>query len=1026
MARVLALSPYLAGDPIPLGPEVAAVGDVGRALGLDRLDTRALLRLAPGVVLVPALAAAEGPLTLRWLRLAHAPVLGPATGPVDVAIGLSGPIAEAGGALRLVAKLAACCADPAFLERARGAATREDLVQALATIEPTAGERRLPADSLLALLNSTAGGLGADEAARRLAAAGPNRLERVRGRPLAVRLLEQFWSFFAVLLWIGGGLAFLAGMPEIGWAIFAVILVNGVFGFLQEYRAERAVEALQELLPRQITVLRDGAERRVPTAELVPGDVVRLEEGVQVPADGQLLEAADLTLDQSALTGESQPVAKRPLDEDNGALVPPAERPELVFAGTSAMSGTGTYLVTATGMATEIGAIAHLTQAVVEAPSPLQREMARVTRIVTILAVGFGMSFFGLGVVTGTVGMHEGLVFALGVIVANVPEGLLPTLTLALALGVQRMARQRSLLKRLSAVETLGAITVICTDKTGTLTENRMAGRAVWASGRLADLASPGGTGAADVRAVLEAAVLASQATEARGDPTEVALVVAAGRAGVDVEGARPARPLVTAHPFDSFRKRMSLVRRTDGGMVAYVKGAPTETLALCDTVGWDGRVVPLTEGRRRAVVADHDRLAAQGLRVLAVAIRPLPMGLPGAGPTAVERELTFLGLVALWDPPRPEVKEAIALCRRAGIRVVIITGDYGLTAQAIAREIGLPVEKVVTGDEVDRLPPEVLQTLVGQPGVLFARTSPAHKLAIVRALETRGEVVAVTGDGVNDAPALKGADIGIAMGQRGSDVAKEAAVMVITDDNFASIVAAVRQGRAIYANVGKFITYIFASNVPELVPFLAFVFLGIPLPLTVMQILAVDLGTDLLPALALGAERPEAGVMDRPPRSRDERLLGPRRLLHAYGFLGVAEAALALGAFFWAYWLAGWRPGLPMAATGALYQRATTLTLAGIVAAQVGNVLACRTDRASVFRLGLSSNRAVVLGIAAEIGILVALILVPPLARVFGLAPLAVAEWAPLLAFPAVMLLLEEGRKWVVRTWWDREEGPR
>jgi magnesium-transporting ATPase (P-type) len=446
------------------------------------------------------------------------------------------------------------------------------------------------------------------------------------------------------------------------------------------------------------------------------------------------------------------------------------------------------------------------------------------------------------------------------------------------------------------------------------------------------------------------------------------------------------------------------------------VKGAPKETLALCRQVRWGKLAEPLTRELSSAIMADHDRLAADGLRVLAIAVRPVADEPPGAAASSVERELTLLGLVALWDPPRPEVASAVALCRRAGIRVVMITGDYGLTAQAIARQIGLPVEKVVTGDEVERIPTHALAELLAEPGVLFARTSPAHKLRIVRALRARGEVVAVTGDGVNDAPALKAADIGVAMGKRGSDVAKEAAEMVITDDNFASIVAAIRQGRAIYANMGKFVTYIFASNVPELVPFLAMVLLGIPLPLTVMQILAVDLGTDMLPALSLGAEPPEPGVMDRPPRARGERLLGWRRLLHAYAFLGLAEAALALLAFFWTYWVAGWRPGLPMAASGDLYRRATTMTLAGIVAAQVGNVFACRTDRESIFRIGLGSNRLVVLSIVAEIGILAALILVPPFPGIFGLAAPGFAELQILVLFPGVILLLEETRKAVVR----------
>jgi magnesium-transporting ATPase (P-type) len=495
-----------------------------------------------------------------------------------------------------------------------------------------------------------------------------------------------------------------------------------------------------------------------------------------------------------------------------------------------------------------------------------------------------------------------------------------------------------------------------------------------------------------------------------------VAIVATAAGMGVDIDKERRGRELLAPYPFDSFRKRMTLVRATDGGATAYVKGAPRETLALCTAIRWNAHTRPLTDELRTSIIADHDRMASQGLRVLAVALRPLPEDLVGAPAGVVERDLTFLGLIALWDPPRPEVAEAVTLCHRAGIRIIMITGDYGLTAQAIGRQIGLRVERVITGEEIERLPADALRSLVQARGVLFARTSPAHKLDIVAALRALGEVVAVTGDGVNDAPALKAADIGVAMGKRGSDVAKEAAEMVITDDNFASIVAAIRQGRATYANMSKFVTYIFASNVPELVPFLAFVFLGIPLPLTVMQILAVDLGTDLLPALALGAERAEPGVMERPPRARGQRLLGPAHLLRAYGFLGVIEAALALLAFFWTYWLAGWRPGLPMAASGDLYLRATTMTLAGIVAAQVGNVLACRTDRESVFRVGLLTNHLVLGGIAAEIAILVVFILVPPFPAIFGLAPLSFTEWSLLLLFPPTLLLLEEVRKTIAR----------
>jgi calcium-translocating P-type ATPase len=644
-----------------------------------------------------------------------------------------------------------------------------------------------------------------------------------------------------------------------------------------------------------------------------------------------------------------------------------------------------------------------------------------VTRIVTALALSFGLGFFVLGVATDLLAVGDGFVFALGVIVANVPEGLLPTLTLALALGVQRMARARSLVRRLSAVETLGATTVVCTDKTGTLTEGRMALRALWTSGRLLGAEEVGPAASPEAREVLETAVLASRAMIGRGDPTEVAIVAAAAAAGLDAEKLRREHALRAAYPFDSFRKRMTLVHVADGGLLACVKGAPRETLALCERLRWAGRTIALTDDLRRRLLEDHDRLAGEGLRLLAVASRTLPPALVGASQAQVERDLVLLGLLALWDPPRPEVEGAVALCRRAGIRVTMITGDYGITARAIARRIGLPVTKVVTGEEVERMPREALAGLAREPGVLFARTSPAHKLAIVEALRARGEVVTVTGDGVNDAPALKAAAIGVAMGGRGTDVAKEAAEMVVTDDNFASIVTAIRQGRAIYANMGKFVTYIFASNVPELVPFLAFVFFRIPLPLTVMQILAVDLGTDLVPALALGAEPPEPGVMDRPPRARTERLLDGRRLLHAYGFLGVLEAALALGAFFWTYWLAGWRPGAALAAGGDLYRRATTMTLGGIVAAQIGNVVACRTDRESVFCVGLLSNPLVFVGIVAELLIFAGLVLVPPLAHVFGLAPLAFAEWGVLLLFPLVLLGAEEARKGVIR-WTSRD----
>ncbi|MFN8546045.1 MAG: cation-transporting P-type ATPase [Candidatus Binatia bacterium] len=1011
----IALAPLLVGDPVRVDAPIAAPTDILDILAATVPPRAAFLPLTPGVGLVHALDADTAGLGLRIVQLPHQPVLVKYR-PDGPRGGRHGALRAIGSALRVIARLEAALRSPPLVDRLATATSRAALAEGLGAIPESAGEAPIADERVLALLGTARGGLAGSEAARRLGAAGPNQLERARRRSLAARLLAQLTGLLAVLLWAGAAIALVTGTPEIAGTIVVVIVVNGLFGFAQEYRAERAVEALAALLPRTILALRDGRPTRVRTEDLVPGDVTLLQEGDQIPADAQLLAAEGLRIDEAALTGESRPIFKLPALVNRRESVPFTERHELVFAGTQVVAGSATAVVRATGMTTEIGAVAALTQEVQETPSPLERELVHVTRLIAALAVGLGGAAFLLGVATHLLSVRDGLLFALGVIVSNVPEGLLPTLTLALALGVQRMARERTLMKRLSAVETLGATTVICTDKTGTLTENRMEARVVWAAGRTWAAEAIGPDAPPEVHELLETAALASQATLTQGDPTERALLGPGARAGIDPETVRHTHPLRTPHPFDSFRKRMTLVRATPAGPVAYVKGAPKETLALCDTVRWHGGTVPLTPALRAAILGEHDRLAAGGLRLLAMARRTLPASHADAPTAEVERGLTFLGLAALWDPPRAEVPDAVALCRRAGIRIVMITGDHGLTARAIASRVGIPAARIVTGEDLDRLAPGALAALVAEPAVLFARVSPAHKLAVVTALRAAGEVVAVTGDGVNDAPALKAADIGVAMGRRGTDVAKEAAVMVITDDNFASIVTAVALGRATYANIGKFITYILTHNFAELVAFLAFILARIPLPLTVMQVLAVDLGTELAPALALGAEPPEPGVMDRPPRPRTQRLLDLRRFAHAYGFLGLLEATLALGAFFWTYWHAGWRPGQAMATEGPLYRCATTMTVAAIVAAQVGNAFACRTERESVLRAGLLRNRRLLGGCSAAVGVLLVLLAVPPLRALFQVAPLPFTLWWPLLAFPAVMLAAEEGRKAVER----------
>jgi len=902
----------------------------------------------------------------------------------------------------------------------------------------------LDPEAAMAALGSRRDGLNNAEVVERLARYGHNTLPRLRRRPWYLELAANFVHLFALLLWAGAGLAWVAGMPQLAWAIIAVILINGLFSFWQEYQAERAAEALEALLPRQVTARRDGQAQLVPASEIATGDLLLLSEGEATPADARLISAERLRLDVSSLTGESRPITRTVESigaaPDAGAVT----LSNLVFAGTTIASGCGEAVVFATGANTEFGRIAQLTQSQDERPSPLQRELKRVTRVVTILAVVLGIAFFVIGVKLGGLSPASGFLFAIGIIVANVPEGLLPTLTLALALGVKRMARRRALVKRLSSVETLGATTVILTDKTGTLTENEMTARELWAGGANYQLSGTGyepvgelsrGGGAendpAAVTEMLRAAALCCDAHlvlpqndqrrwTAIGDPTEAAILTAAAKLGLSQEKLA-VWPRLAELPFDSTRKRMTTIQRIDGAAVACVKGAPGEIFARCVAVQLRCGAEPFDgELRQRAEVA-HDAMARRGLRVLAVATRgvdPNSQANEGWHIEDVERDLILLGLIAMEDPPRPEVASAIAACRQAGVRVVMVTGDHGLTASAIGREIGLSDgdARVVTGGELDSLDDKRLATLLDTSNVIFARVTPEHKLRLVEACQRKGEVVAVTGDGVNDAPALKRADIGVAMGITGTDVAREAADMALADDNFASIVAAIEEGRAVYDNVRKFVTYIFASNIPELVPFIIFVLFRIPLPLTVMQILAVDLGTDLLPALALGAESPEPDVMRRQPRSRRERSLNLPTLLRAYGWPGMIEAALSLGGYFFAYRLAGWRHGAPLPRGGLVYATATTMSLAGIVACQIGNVFACRSGHQASWRLGFASNRLLLIGIVVEVALLLSLIYAPPLQSMFGLAPLGIEHWLSLAAFGPLLLVCEEGRKAVWR----------
>ena len=908
--------------------------------------------------------------------------------------------------------------------------------------------QKISINEVYQVLDTSTRGLSSEQVQDRLSKYGKNTLREQKGKPLIWRFLANFTHLMAILLWIGGVVAFIAQMPQLAIAIWLVNVINGLFSFWQEYRAEKATEALKQLLPAYARVIRDGEERSILAEDLVPGDVILLNEGDRISADSRLVDDNDLRVNQSTLTGESQPVHKARFEVLRDDLTR-VEQPDLVFAGTTVAAGTGRAVVFATGMSTEFGKIANLTQTVKEEQSPLQKEMTRITKLITVMAVSIGTFFFIAAVLLAKADLAESFVFGLGMIVAFVPEGLLPTVTLSLAMGVQRMAKRNALIKRMSAVETLGCTTVICTDKTGTLTQNEMTVSDVWTAKQQYRVTGVGYSSEgqilcgnqsikndAELAQVCAAAGMCCNARlvppngEARwtvlGDPTEASLLVLAQKGGVDLSAEAERTPRLRELPFDSIRKRMSTIHKAadrSADQIVYCKGAPKEVLELCTFVRQNKQDVAMDDAMRTRIMSANDQYARNGLRVLAVAIRRLPKGTVPASlsaytPELIERNLTFLGLVAMADPPRPEVAAAVEKCHHAGIRIIMITGDYGLTAESIARRIGIvqgDKPRIVSGLELEKMSQEELKDALGGE-VIFARVAPEQKLQVVSALQALGHVVAVTGDGVNDSPALKKADIGVAMGMSGTDVAKEAADMILTDDNFASIVNAVEEGRAVYNNIRKFALYIFNSNMPEAIPFVFYLFSrgAIPLPLTIMQILAIDLGTDMVPAVALGTELPEEGIMSLPPRSQKEPLLSRKLLVRAMLWYGMIESAVCMVAYFLLNHLHGW-PAVPLAGEGMVYRMATTMTFAAIVMCQIAVVFAARTDRVSVFKIGIFSNRLIIVGIIVELTLL-CLLMYSPINTVFNMAPIGLREWGYLIIIPPVVLLVDELRKYFVR----------
>lgn len=844
-------------------------------------------------------------------------------------------------------------------------------------------------------------GLTATEAAERLARDGRNVLPPPR-RPSALRrFVKELTHFFALMLWVAAVLGFIAGMPQLGVAIIVVIVLNAVFAFIQESRADRAAERLRGLLPTAVTVIRDGHPIHVDAADVVVDDVLALSPGDRIPADAEVVRATSLRLDTSMLTGESRLVTLEP-----GATA---------FAGTFVVEGDGDAVVTGTGSHTRLAQIAHLTATTPKPQTPLTRELRRVVRIIAAIALGAGALFFAVTLLIGNP-LQDAVVFAIGVTVALVPEALLPTVTLTLAWGAERMAKRQVLVRNLEAVETLGSTTFICTDKTGTLTRNEMTVVDAWCpAGRATtDMAGYDPEGRMEIsdgadlpalREVATAAVLCSDgfisrddgAWRAHGDPMEAAFDVLARRLGVDSDAERRSHVLSRRFPFDPRRRRMSVV--LDGRVI--VKGAPDSVLPLCG----DG-------AEAASIVAE---MTQRGLRVMAVA-EARRAGDAVVTMEQAESDLHLLGLLGLEDPPRPDVRESLETCRAAGITVAMITGDHPATAAAIATEIGLraPDGLVVSGAD---LPADeaALGAMLDRPGVVVARVSPEDKLRIAQALRARGHVVAMTGDGVNDVPAMQAANIGIAMGRSGTDVAREAADLVLLDDRFASIVAAIEQGRTTFVNMRRFLTYHLTDNVAELAPFVIWAISGgaFPLALGVLQVLAIDIGTDTASAIALGAEPPSRHLLENPPVRG--RLMNRTVLVRAFGILGPTIAAATMAAFITTFVVAGWRPGEPFP-TGVIALAASGAAFMTVVLGQMANAMACRSSTRWPGALGWTTNRLLFPAMLSGLVFGLVTVFVPAVATAMGQGPPTAVGWMIAIVTIPLMLGVDAASKSVRR----------
>ncbi len=893
-------------------------------------------------------------------------------------------------------------------------------------------------DEILKELDTSPSGLNGEEAKRRLRKYGPNTLqERMKASPV-YRLIIQFKDLFTVLLIFAAVLAAISNQGQLSLVILIVVVVNISLSIIQEWRAEKAMEVLKAWVPYHSKVIRDGETEQIPAAEVVAGDLIVIEEGDRVPADARLIEVYNLFVNNVPLTGESEPQPRTaqsiPMEEPHEIDIP-----NMVFMSTSVARGYGKAVVTATGMETQIGKIATLTQEIQDTMSPLQKEIAHGAKYDFAIAMLIGFLFFAVGYFWLHLSLAVNILFMIGVMVACVPEGLQVTVSTALAINVLKMAKENVLIRKLSSVQTLGSTTVICTDKTGTITKGEMTVTKIWLPDAAIDIS---GTGYeplgrftingerlqkdefAMLVPLLEAGALCNtaslqppsdknQAWKLIGDPTDGAFLTLALKRDLNVQGLQTTRHKVAIIPFDSERKRMTTVHKYNSALIGYVKGAPRSILNVSSKILAHGGAEPLTRRWLAKIEENIRRFGESGLRVVALAYGTLDKRME-ITPANAERDLTLIGLAGLKDPPRSEVKDAVTTAKQAGIKIVMITGDYGPTAKAVAREVGI-IERddcsIIRGPDLDKMSDDDALRELDKKEVVIARATPEQKLRVVSLLKREGEVVAVTGDGANDAPSLRKADIGIAMGISGTDVAKESSEMILLDDSFASIVKAVQMGRTIYDNIKKFIAYVFSHNWAELIPYLLYVILGIPLPLLVVQILAIDLVIDVIPSLALSVEPTEPGTMSRPPRSVTERIFDAHTLGRSL-FIGTIIATGAMYGCLSSWMQGGWRLGQELASSDPVYLKGITMTFAGIVVSQMGNAFNCRTNRTSLFKLGVKTNKWILLGVVSQLVILVILIYTPLLQPTFGTVSLGVRDWIFLLLFMVVVVFAEEVRK--------------